>query len=59
MHFEKIAYIELKNFWNRVFIIVMLNETIHFFQFIWWTKHTWAVLTYYYSNVKAHAMKKL
>ena len=58
--FQKIArYIELENFWNRVFIIVLLFETNHFFLFIWWIKNASNVLTNYYSNVRANAMKKL
>ena len=37
----------------------MLLETNQFSRFIWWIKNASIVLTYYYSNVKAHANKRL
>ena len=60
LRIRKIArYIELENFSKWVLIIVMSFETNNFFQFIWWIQNPSTVSIYYYSNVKAHSMKKL
>ena len=40
-------------------MISMLFEINPFFRFILWIKNASNVLTYYYSNVKAQAMKNL
>ena len=43
---------ELENFWNRVLLLLCCLKQITFFG-------SFDELTYYYSNVKAHAIKTL